>query len=122
MKAVSSGRQRLSPKVLAAAVAAVAVVATGAVTGTGFARENARSATIGGYTYVGTPAQTAAARAAALKAAGSTAEAPTGKTIGVIQLSGTSAQSIGVLATARQIAKMFGYKVIVCDPNFDPQK
>src|SRR5439155_12730600 len=25
-------------------------------------------------------------------------------------------------ATARQIAKMFGFKVIVCDPNFDPQK
>ena len=47
---------------------------------------------------------------------------PKGKTIGVIQLSGTSSQSIGVLATARQIAKMFGWKVAVCDPNFDPQK
>ena len=47
---------------------------------------------------------------------------PKGKTIGVIQLSGTSSQSIGVLATARQIAKLVGWKVAVCDPNFDPQK
>ena len=56
------------------------------------------------------------------KAAGAKVSAPTGKTIGVILLSGTSAQSLGVLATAKQIAKMFGYKVITCDPNFDPQK
>ena len=47
---------------------------------------------------------------------------PRGRTIGVIQLSGTSSQSIGVLATARQIARTFGWKVAVCDPNFDPQK
>jgi ABC-type sugar transport system substrate-binding protein len=40
----------------------------------------------------------------------------------VIQLSATSSQSIGVLATARQIARMFGWRVSVCDPNFDPQK
>ena len=108
-----------SPKLL---VAAVAVVATSVVASTGFARSGASSATIGGYTYIGTQAQTAAARAAGLKAAGPAVQAPKGKTIAVIQLSGTSAQSIGVLATARQIGKMFGYKVIVCDPNFDPQK
>ena len=27
-----------------------------------------------------------------------------------------------MLATARQIARTFGWKVAVCDPNFDPQK
>jgi ABC-type sugar transport system substrate-binding protein len=76
----------------------------------------------GGYIYAGTAAQTRAARAAALKATGPLVSAPSGRTIGIIQLSGTSAQSIGVVAAARQIASMFGYSVKVCDPNFDPQK
>lgn len=79
-------------------------------------------AAVGGYVWAGTAASTKAAVAAGAKAAGRRASVPRGRTIGVIQLSGTSSQSIGVLATARQIAKLFGWKVAVCDPNFDPQK
>jgi ABC-type sugar transport system substrate-binding protein len=90
-----------------------------AVAGTAAARTNAN---VGGYVYAGTAADTKAAAAFGAKAAGAKVSAPTGKTIGVILLSGTSAQSLGVVATAKQIAKMFGYKVITCDPNFDPQK
>ena len=70
----------------------------------------------------GTAADTKAAETAGAKAAGAKVSAPTGKTIAVILLSGTSSESIGVVATAKQIGKMFGYKVITCDPNFDPQK
>jgi ABC-type sugar transport system substrate-binding protein len=80
------------------------------------------AAGVGGYRYAGSAAETRAALAAGAKAAGAKASVPKGKTIGVIQLSGTSSQSIGALATAKQIAKIFGWKVAVCDPNFDPQK
>jgi ABC-type sugar transport system substrate-binding protein len=106
---------------LVALVVGAAVAAAGVVTDAGRASSEARRPS-GGYLYVGTPAQAKAARAAALKAAGATVAAPRNKTIGIIQLSGTSAQSIGVVAAARQIARMFGYSVKVCDPNFDPQK
>jgi ABC-type sugar transport system substrate-binding protein len=77
---------------------------------------------VGGYIYAGTAAQTKAAAAAGAKAAGAKVAAPTGKTIAVIELSATSSESIGVVAAANQIAKLFHYKVITCDPNFDPQK
>lgn len=77
---------------------------------------------VGGYVYVSTEADTQAARDAAREDAQERAEVPRGRTIGVIQLSGTSSQSIGVLATARQIAEKFGWDVSVCDPNFDPQR
>jgi ABC-type sugar transport system substrate-binding protein len=107
---------------LATAIMGCLIACVGVLSGSGLAGSQSRLAPVGGYIYAGTAAQTAAARAAGLKDAGPRVKAPTGKTIGVIQLSGTSSQSIGVLATARQIAKMFGYKVIVCDPNFDPQK
>lgn len=77
---------------------------------------------VGGYVYVGTEDDAEAAREAASDDAEDRVEVPGGKTIGVIQLSGTSSQSIGVVATARQIARKFGWDVAVCDPNFDPQK
>lgn len=77
---------------------------------------------VGGYIYAGTAAQKAAASAAGAKAAGASVAAPAGKTIAVIELSATSAESIGVVAAAKQIANVFHYKVITCDPNFDPQK
>jgi ABC-type sugar transport system substrate-binding protein len=99
------------------AIATVAALASAP----GLASSTAR-APVGGYVWAGTAADTKAAAKAGVKAAGVKATVPRGKTIGVIQLSGTSSQSIGVLATARQIAKMFGWKVAVCDPNFDPQK
>ena len=99
----------------AVAAAALAVAATAAVAGTA-------AKSVGGYIYAGTAADTKAAQTAGAKAAGATAAAPTGKTIAVILLSATSSESIGVVAAAKQIASMFHYKVITCDPNFDPQK
>jgi ABC-type sugar transport system substrate-binding protein len=108
--------------VLATLVAASIVLAA-LFTGPGAAGTDAtRAAAVGGYRYAGTAADTRAARAAGLRDAKARVAVPTGRTIGVIQLSGTSSQSIGVLATARQIARLFGWKVVVCDPNFDPQK
>jgi ABC-type sugar transport system substrate-binding protein len=77
---------------------------------------------VGGYIYAGTQADAEAAREAALADTQEPVTVPEGNTIGVIQLSGTSAQSIGVAETARQIAGKFGWEVSVCDPNFDPQK
>jgi len=106
---------------LAALVVGAAIALAGVLSDPGLASAFVRAPS-GGYVYVGTAAQTKAARAAALKDARSIVTPPKGKTIGIIQLSGTSAQSIGVVAAARQIAKMFGYSVKVCDPNFDPQK
>jgi ABC-type sugar transport system substrate-binding protein len=69
------------------------------------------------------PAQVAAQ--AALKDAaklGAKVKAPTGKKIGFIHLSAQSASSQRMLAAAKQAAKIFGFKVVSCDPNFDPQK
>ena len=108
--------------VLAALIASAIILAT-LFTGTGIAGTTATKAkVVGGYRYAGSAADTRAARAAGLRDAKASIAVPRGRTIGVIQLSGTSSQSIGVLATARQIAKMYGWKVAVCDPNFDPQK
>jgi ABC-type sugar transport system substrate-binding protein len=107
---------------LSAALVAATAIVVALFTGPGNAGTTKRSAAVGGYIYAGSAAQTKAARAAGLRDAKSAASVPKGRTIGVIQLSGTSSQSIGVLATARQIAKLFGWKVAVCDPNFDPQK
>lgn len=110
------------------ATLSVAIIATTAVvvalfTSTGMAAPAQQSAAaVGGYKYAGTAKDAKAARTAGLRDAKRRVSVPRGKTIGVIQLSGTSSQSIGVLATARQIAKLFGWKVAVCDPNFDPQK
>jgi ABC-type sugar transport system substrate-binding protein len=124
MRAASGCPSRRRSAVRAAlGVLAIAglVAAAGSLSGSGLAKSEARAPS-GGYVYAGTGAQTAAARAAGRRDAGKRVAAPRNKTIGVIQLSGTSAQSIGVVAAARQIARMFGYKVNVCDPNFDPQK
>ena len=107
---------RRTPLVLGCVAACVLL----ALVGTAAAGTSAQS--IGGYIYAGTAAQTAAAAAAGAKAAGSAVAAPTGKTIAVIELSATSSESVGVVAAANQIAKLFNYKVITCDPNFDPQK
>ncbi len=74
------------------------------------------------YAYAGSAQDTATAKADGAKAASTHASAPSGKSIGVIELSGTSAESIDVVAAARKIGSMFGYSVNVCDPNFDPQK
>jgi ABC-type sugar transport system substrate-binding protein len=108
---------------LSAALVATTAIVAALFSGSGIAGTKKQSATaVGGYIYAGSAAQTRVARAAGLRDARSPVSVPKGRTIGVIQLSGTSSQSIGVLATARQIARMFGWKVVVCDPNFDPQK
>lgn len=117
-----NGRPTVTRVSLLTAVSVLTVVAA-VWSGAGSAKTGAAAATpIGGYIYAGTAKDTAAAKTAGAAAAGATASIPKGRTIGVIQLSGTSSQSIGVLATARLIAKKFGWKVAVCDPNFDPQK
>jgi len=76
----------------------------------------------GGYKYAGTSQQTQQAREAGEEDAGSKEDPPKGKSIGIIQLSGQSSTSIVITDAARRIGRMFGYKVNVCDPNFDPQK
>ncbi len=98
------------------------VAASALLTFAGTAAAGNAGQSVGGYIYAGTAAQKAAAAAAGAKAAGSKVTAPTGKTIAVIELSATSSESVGVVAAANQIAKIFHYKVITCDPNFDPQK
>lgn len=121
MRRVTNGRpshrriQTLAIGILATAVVAVLASAPGVASSTA-------RAPVGGYVWAGKAAATKVAAREGLKAAGAKATVPKGRTIGVIQLSATSSQSIGVLATARQIAKKFGWKVAVCDPNFDPQK
>lgn len=121
MRRVTNSRApRRRVAVLATVVLSTAMVA--ALTSAAGLASSTAGKPVGGYVWAGTPAATKAARKAGLKAAGAKATVPKGKTIGVIQLSGTSSQSIGVLATARQIAKLVGWKVAVCDPNFDPQK
>jgi ABC-type sugar transport system substrate-binding protein len=115
------GRRTALRAALAALVVAALSVTAGSLSDEGLAKSEARAPS-GGYLYAGTAAQTAAARTAGRRDAGRRVAAPRRRTIGIIQLSGTSAQSIGVAAAARQIARMFGYRVNVCDPNFDPQK
>jgi ABC-type sugar transport system substrate-binding protein len=71
------------------------------------------------------PEEIAAATAAGVADAardGGKVEAPTGKKIGILLLSGQSPANQRVVAAAEEISAMFGFEVIVCDPNFDPQK
>ena len=121
MSRVTNGRaSRGKVLLLTSGILATAIVA--ALTSAPGLASSAARAPVGGYVWAGTAAATKAAAKTGMNAAGTKVVVPKGRTIGVIQLSGTSSQSIGVLATARQIAKMFGWKVAVCDPNFDPQK
>jgi ABC-type sugar transport system substrate-binding protein len=113
----SSIARRVVALALVGGISAVALVAAGAASARG-----TRGPVIGGYVYAGTSAQTAAARAAGRKAGRKRAAVPKHKTIAVIELSGTSSESIGTVAAAKYIAKMFHYSVVTCDPNFDPQK
>jgi ABC-type sugar transport system substrate-binding protein len=77
------------------------------------------------WTYQWTPAQkaeaTAAGEADGAKSGGPYA-IPKGKKIGLILLSGQSASSKRIQLPVEKLAKMFGYDVAVCDPNFDAQK
>jgi ABC-type sugar transport system substrate-binding protein len=109
-KASSLARVRLA----ASAVALTALIASGAA--------SAQDAT---WELRKSPEEIAAATAAGIADAardGGKAEAPTGKKIGILLLSGQSPANQRVVAAAEEISALFGFEVIVCDPNFDPQK
>jgi hypothetical protein len=72
-----------------------------------------------------TPGQAAAARAAGAKAAGAAGKPvalPTGKKIGMILLSAQSTTSVGSSPPRKEIGKLLGYSVAVCDSNFHAQR
>ncbi len=72
-----------------------------------------------------TAEEAAAATAAGIADAardGGKVDAPTGKKIGILLLSGQSPANQRVVSAAEEISEKFGFEVIVCDPNFDPQK
>lgn len=75
-----------------------------------------------GYVWSGTPEERAEAERAGEADAGDPVDPPTGKSIGVIQLSGQSATSRAITEAAKEIGELFGFEVNVCDPNFDAQK
>lgn len=67
----------------------------------------------------------AQAKAAAIKdaaKAGGRAQKPTGKTIAYMYLSTQTEASVRIFNGLKTIAGLFGWKLISCDPNFDPQK
>lgn len=68
-----------------------------------------------------TKAATAAGIADAQRDGGKT-EAPKGKKIGLILLSAQSAANHRIAETTKKLGALFGYEVIICDPDFDPQK
>jgi ABC-type sugar transport system substrate-binding protein len=69
-----------------------------------------------------TEASIAEAKAAGLKDAGEKVEVPKGKKIGLILLSMQSPANYRIATTLQNLGKKFGYEVIVCDPDFDPQR
>lgn len=75
-----------------------------------------------GYVWAGTLEESAEAERAGAADAGEPVDPPTGKSIGIVQLSGQSATSRAITAAAREIGELFGFDVNVCDPNFDAQK
>jgi ABC-type sugar transport system substrate-binding protein len=120
MKDLASGRSGLKA-LLALALTAIAVTAVG-VSGGGAATDGAQL----GTQLPKTRAQAAAiARAAAIRdaaRAGGRTEAPKGKVIGYMHLSSQTEASVRMLDGLQTIAKLFGFTVKVCDPNFDPRK
>ena len=86
---------------------AVAALATLVVASSGSAADSNRMAALG--------------KAAGVKA-GPKVALPTGKTIAVMRFSATSDADKRFYATFQQLGKRLGFKVIGCDPNFDPQK
>ena len=62
------------------------------------------------------------AEAAALEDAESKIAAPTGKLIGYMHLSESTEASVRMLENLEEAAGLFGFKVVTCDPNFEPPK
>jgi ABC-type sugar transport system substrate-binding protein len=116
----SRGRRRIGLILATALIAiAAAVIGVGGIGAAGQENE-ALSALPKNRAQAATIARAAAIKDAA-KAGGKTT-APTGKVIGYMHLSSQTEASIRMLEGLKTIAKLFGYKVNVCDPNFDPQK
>ena len=110
-RSVTPARLRLAASAVAMAMLAVPAVAN--------AQEEAS------WALVKSDADVAAATEAGIADAardGGKVDAPTGKKIGLLLLSGQSPANQRVVSAAEGIADMFGFEVIVCDPNFDPQK
>jgi ABC-type sugar transport system substrate-binding protein len=107
-----AGRGRLIGALLALTAAALAAAIAGA--------------SVGGAAAPPTRAAAAAqARAAAIKdakKAGGRTKAPTGKTIAYMHLSSQTEASVRIYNGLQTIAKLFGFKLVSCDPNFDPAK
>ncbi len=86
---------------------------------------SARADEVGKWALRTTPDIIAAAQKAGVSDAardGGRVDAPKGKKIGVILLSGQSPANQRVVTAAKTVAALFGYEVVVCDPNFDAQK
>lgn len=80
---------------------------------------------LGEWQLITTPESTAAAAAAGLADAardGGPAELPQEKTIGLILLSMQSPANYRIARVAEEIAERLGYRMIICDPDFDPQR
>ncbi len=134
--------RRASPGCLAAVALALVVAACGSSSSSSSSSSSASASSSSGgssqssstssttatsppsvqFAYAGSAQETATAKADGAKAAAAHAAAPSGKSIGVIELSGTSAESIDIVAAVHKVAALFGYSVNVCDPNFDAQK
>ena len=56
------------------------------------------------------------------EAAGGPTDPPTDKKIGYMHLSAQTEASLRVLDAIEQASELFGFEVVVCDPNFDPQQ
>jgi len=111
---------KFAPRRTHAAATITAIAATVA------AATASSAAPVTSYKYFGSSSAIAAARAAGLKdakkATKSKVALPKKKSIGLILLSGQSATSVRLTAATKQIGRLLGYSVTVCDPNFDPQK
>ncbi len=111
--------------------AMLAMVACLAVGITGCGSDDDDSGTTSAATDSSAPAadvasdRTEAAKTAAIadaEKAGGKVDAPTGKTIGFMYLSKSTEASIRLHDGLKAAADLFGFKVVTCDPNFDPAK
>lgn len=83
------------------------------------------TAQTGNWVLQKTDESIATAKAAGLADAardGGAVAAPTGKKIGLILLSMQSPANYRIAETAKKLGTLFGYEVIICDPDFDAQR
>lgn len=127
MRLPGIGRRRAlsCATVTVAAVLVVAGCGSDSSSGTNADPADAATATVSpGATGVD-PERTEKAKTAALadaKKAGASIAAPKDKTIAFMWLSKSTEASQRQFADLKEAAGLFGFKVIECDPNFDPAK